>query len=732
MFKRIITTALAAAMLATAAPVAIVADNGDGGGAPIASPAPFAAAANAPYSAVDGEIAVPLGTNGNELLACFADRTGATVSAADGSEMAFTTDLASGATVSRGDDSVTAIVPGDVNGDAKINARDVIAAMKVSLGESEGVFASAADVEKDGSTNARDVVKLMKYIVGWNETLGFEREAAASDDDALTMYFASTMQRIAREDNHILGTPDGTIRMAKNEIEDAHMILISREQKTGLTLDVGAITNADGAVLDREVRYGHYYDSVIWRNLDYIPNDYSNYIEGYWADPYPELRGAFDIGAKENQSFIVKVKTTEETAAGWYSAPIRVLDSAGNELKKATLWVYVWDFAIDNTRLSRTTLDTYSQGVAGWFVGQADKKYADGAVWQPWYKKWYDYILENKMNTAELPYDVLSEEANEYLDDPRVTSFISQTGKDANCWDDAGTAPRLRAIYDKLSQKEEWLEKAYIYTVDEPWDQRGAAWIMKQWNSAKEALGDIPFQTIVPYYNNWQSGLEMDLTEQLWDYCNCFCPDAICFNITADRRTRKKDLQTYPAWGNYMDDKQFEKYGQFAPRYEAMRERGDKMWWYICVTPVYPAPNFFNTYQGAWVRIVLWQQYNVHADGFLYWSLVAWDMGEHDHRKINLKRTNGGDGMLIYPGNLWYGDDEPLPVPSIRFENVRDGFEDYAYMRMLEDHIGREATLEYCDRITPDTLHFTQDWRDIDAVRDEMGFELEALSASAQ
>ena len=718
MFKRILSLTLAAVMLAAIAPAALA----DGG-----EVSPPVTAEYAPYSVADGEIAVSLGTNGNELLACFADKADLTLAAADGSALEPTDDVASGATVSRGGKSVTAIVPGDVTGDARITVRDAIAAIRVALGATEGVFASAADVNADGAVNSRDVIKLMRSLVGWNENFGADREAAEADDEALTIYFASSMQRISRDDTAIHGSPDGVIRMAKNEIEDAHMIVVSTEKKTGLTLDVGDIANADGAVLDREVRYGYYYSGAMFNDLSYIPNDYSNYTSAYWADPYPELRSSFGIGGNENQSFIVKVKTAEDSAAGWYKAPVRVLDAAGNEIKKTTLYVYVWDFAIDNADLSYTTFSTYSQGLAGWFAGMADLKYRDGAIWLPFYKYWYDYCLENKMCLAELPYDIRSSEADEYLDDPRVTSIITLTGKDADSWDDPSTGPYLRSVYGKLNQKQEWLEKGYIYTVDEPWDQRGANWIMKQWNGAKEALGDIPFQTIVPYYNNWQAELGMDLTEQLWDYCNCFCPDAICFNISADRRTRKKDTATYPAWGNYMEDKQLAKYGQFAPRYEAMRERGDKMWWYICVTPVYPAPNFYNSYQGAWARVVLWQQYLVHADGFLYWSTVMWNMGEDDTRKINLKRTNGGDGLLLYPGTFWYGDDEPIPVPSIRFEIVRDGFEDYAYMRMLEDHIGRDAALEYTTRVTTDTLHFSEDWEDIDSVRDEMGFALEGL-----
>ena len=714
MLKRILTVALAALTLAAA----FVLPSAGGEEEKTLAVDPMS-----PVSLENGAVFISPDTTASELLACFENKYDVSLNAADGTALSLTDTVYSGATVTCGEDSAAVVVPGDVNGDGAINTRDVILTMRAILG-APGAIEAAADVDRSGTLNSRDVLKIMRYIVGWNETFGPEREIAENDDPALGMYFTSSMLRIAREDTSVHGEPDGIVRTAKNEIEDAHIVVTSTEKKTGLTLDVGAIRNAAGDVLDREIRYGHYYDGVIWNDLN--SRDFGNYTGGSYADPYPELRSSFDMGANESQSFIVKVKTTAGTAAGWYSAKVRVLDSSKNEIKKATLFVYVWNFAIDDADRSYTTFGMYSSEPAGYFGSMIDRKYYDGAVWAPYYKIWYDYCLENNFCPSELPYSITSSEADEYLDNPRVTSFIAQTGKDADCWDLDWTAANLRSIYDKLSQKQEWLDKALIYTVDEPWDQRGINWIKKQWNSAKAALGDIPFQTIVPYYSSWVPELGMDLTEALWDYCNCFCPDSRLFIESADHATRRKNRDKYPEWGYYMPDDQLEKYGQYEPRYEQLRERGDRMWWYICVTPEYPYANFFNTYQGAWSRVVLWQQYRYHSDGFLYWDLIVWDMGEHDSRKINLKRTNGGDGLLVYPGSLWYGDD-PLPVPSIRFEVVRDGFEDYAYLRMLEDRLGRDAALGYSNRITTDMNHFTQDWRDIDGVRDELGFYLESL-----
>ena len=59
-----------------------------------------------------------------------------------------------------------AFIPGDANGDGKLNAKDVVAIMKHMVGSTPAKFvAEAADFDANGSINAKDVTKLMKQIV---------------------------------------------------------------------------------------------------------------------------------------------------------------------------------------------------------------------------------------------------------------------------------------------------------------------------------------------------------------------------------------------------------------------------------------------------------------------------------------------------------------------------------------------------------------------------------------
>jgi hypothetical protein len=335
-------------------------------------------------------------------------------------------------------------------------------------------------------------------------------------------------------------------------------------------------------------------------------------------------------------------------------------------------------------------------------------------------------VLENKISSYGLPVGEYTDKA---MDDPRVTAFVSASGsREAASFDDPDWVADLKKTYAHISTKEEWLEKAYIYDVDEPWSSNGALCVKKQWENAKAALGDIPFKTILPLTSNcWMADLDCDMFEYSLEYCNAICPQSNCWTISAPTKERRQNKDVYPGWGEYMADAQLAKYGQFRPRYDALRERGDDMWWYICIGPQPPYANWWIAQQGAVNRAVLWQQHYYDIDGILYWDLVCWQMGEKDSRKINLKRINNGDGLLIYNGALW--EEDTVPVPSIRFEAVRDGIEDFQYLRQLERELGREAALAYTTRVTTDILVYSQDYHDIESAREEMGFELEALAA---
>lgn len=712
MFKRILSALLIAATLAS---VAIAPSAGEGD-------KKLAFDGASPLTLADGYVTVDAGTSANELLACVVDRAGTTLADKDGDVLSATDAVTTGAVLACGGESATVVVPGEVNGDFKINARDVLGAMRAIVDQTEGLTARAADADCDGALNAKDVVLLMKYLTGWDVALGAEREKAANEDPTLNMYFDSPLRRVAREDTTVYGEAEGLLRSAKNELEDILLVLTSEEAREGLTLDVGKLENAAGDAVEYELRYGYYYYGSMFNQLRGA--DYQNYVDANWADPFPKLRGDFSIGANESRSFLIKADVPADAASGWYSAPVVVRDGEGREIKRSVIRLFVWDFALDEETALNTLFCTSSYGIRMYamqqYVTEEPVTFTDDE-WQDIYDhEWFEFNLHNRLSDYHLPYDVTDPRADKYMNDPRVTAFVTAGGVQDKAyeWDDSVRINKLRATYDKLETNPVWAEKAYIYTVDEPGGD--VARVKRQWDGAKAALGDTPFKTIVPGPNT--------MIENMWDYCNCLCPNIDLFLENAPNDVKKEDPYHYPPYGRYLVTmREYQEYGNFQPRYDKLRERGDSMWCYICVSPMFPYANFYMAYQGAWQRMVLWQTYMIHSDGLLYWDTVFWNVAEGDSRLINLKRTGSGDGLLLYPGIWW--DEGMVPVPSVRYEYVRDGIEDFQYLKQLERVLGREESMKYVGRLCEGILTFSEDYKDMTAVRDELGFALESLAS---
>lgn len=64
------------------------------------------------------------------------------------------------------------VLPGDVNDDGTVNAKDASALAKRLAGWSVEINEANADTNADGTVNAKDLSLLLKYLAGWSVTLG--------------------------------------------------------------------------------------------------------------------------------------------------------------------------------------------------------------------------------------------------------------------------------------------------------------------------------------------------------------------------------------------------------------------------------------------------------------------------------------------------------------------------------------------------------------------------------
>lgn len=527
----------------------------------------------------------------------------------------------------------------------------------------------------EGLTDEEKLAAAKLFAMEYNmPQVSNEKLTAEKEDASIDLWFDHTYTKTPAESVTSTGLNTYQILMAKNEIEDCQFLLAATSDKKGLTAELSEFTDGDGHTLRADMWYGHYFEDVQGKTI---------------ADPIPPLKGSFDLTANRSKLFLIKVYSEEDSHEGQYSAVLTIKDADGNEVKKANVYAYVWNFALPEATNCKTLMDVdqftiYATYAFSYPVGE-DRTYwfngDDGAT----YAAYYEYLLENKINAYSIPYTnggSFDPRADKYITDPRVQAF-NPIG-----WKTAINATNTQNAYNYLKERNA-TDKAYFYTVDEPQnvgmlDQILAdAAIMKQYFPG--------YKYIVPMHLNSQldSTGKMDYFEYVKDAVNVWCPHNFFFNGIDNYRAN-------PALTYRMTAKIEKELGTFTDRMAAQQAEGDEVWWYVTRYPQEPEISLSMETQAVKYRIFFWQQKLYDVDGFLYYCVNDWaDTGENGTHGLNSKHETDtsaytpydcyGNGVLLYPG-IPFGTN--LPIGSLRLECVRDGIEDYDYMTILDELYG--------------------------------------------
>ncbi len=152
-------------------------------------------------------------------------------------------------------------------------------------------------------------------------------------------------------------------------------------------------------------------------------------------------------------------------------------------------------------------------------------------------------------------------------------------------------------------------------------------------------------------------------------------------------------------------------YRDYAKWVWPIRKTGRQVWIYSHAGQFgAQAPNYAIDAPTTNTRAMGWFAYHTSAAGVLYFAVNAWrpNMGSSSARdpyadplSFRGSYPMNGDGSLVYPGYYpaqgLYVQGAP-PVTSLRMEALRNGLEDYEYLKRYEKRYGRAATLS---KITP-------------------------------
>lgn len=135
--------------------------------------------------------------------------------------------------------------------------------------------------------------------------------------------------------------------------------------------------------------------------------------------------------------------------------------------------------------------------------------------------------------------------------------------------------------------------------------------------------------------------------------------------------------------------------------YLSLREEaGFELWFYTCMYPTGRYPNRFLDFSLLKTRILHWINWRYQLSGYLHWGLNFW-MKDPFHEDRIRESLPPGDCWIVYPG-------PDGPIESMRWEQMREGLQDYELLWMLGERDRRRAD-EICAGLVPDPLNYARD-----------------------
>ncbi|MEI6916415.1 MAG: DUF4091 domain-containing protein, partial [Armatimonadota bacterium] len=386
-----------------------------------------------------------------------------------------------------------------------------------------------------------------------------------------------------------------------------------------------------------------------------------------------------DLSAGVNHPVYVEIHVPSSAAQGDYTGSITFV--AGEKtIATAQFGLHVYGFSLPVAPSLRTAFGLQDDQMA-----IQEKISTTSPAYQTYRKAYYEIMLDHGLSSYSLPVDIKSAEAQKYLADPRMTSYVIPYSED-----DA----TMKQTLDYL-RKGGWLGKGYFYVVDEP--------LTREQYTKLTAIADRlhamdpSLKIVSPYYGPPDWNKELTPFDLLTGKMNIWC-----YNTSY-----------------YHPDK-----------LAARQKAGDEVWDYVCCGPGKPYTNFFITNDAIDHRILFWQNYKYDTIGLLYWSANYWnnsDTGTTDPwvDMATIKWINKdiyGDGSLLYPGRKvgHYG-----PLPSLRLKLIRQGMQDYEYLKLAEAKAGKARVKKIVDSQSEDWKVYQKDPSKLDAAKRQLAALIE-------
>jgi uncharacterized protein (TIGR03382 family) len=487
---------------------------------------------------------------------------------------------------------------------------------------------------------------------------------------AAEVWVAGATEKI-RPDAQPRATTEASLTAARNEFEAFQIVV--RGRATKVSVEASPLATAGGTIDDVktyrvdliDVRQPSAVDGGTGRWPDALVPDVDDVV-GEKRNAFP-----FDVGDGESRAIWVEYRVPADAASGAYSGTVKVTTADGEAVIPVSLAVY--DFTLPSTSSLRTHFGlaygvvARGHGVSGDADSELRARYAQlGLDHRISVSGVADDGRHGDMAHFDRFYGALVDgTAPTRLAGARLTT-VRFVGNQSSAADHRKWAQHARA--------KGWMDRLFSYVCDEP--PLTCAWsdIPVRTRAAREA--DPEFRTL--------------LTTQIWD---------------ADEHGVTDGVDIMVPVVNFMEDKPGNSLaGRQRSLYDAFLAKGERkeLWMYqSCMshgcggTVDMGSPSESDRYFTGWPsymidssavrnRAMEWISFLEDATGELYWeSAFAFTRGQAAWTN-QWDFSGNGDGTLFYPGApARIGGKTHIPVASIRLKMIREGMEDYEYLRAL-------------------------------------------------
>jgi hypothetical protein len=475
------------------------------------------------------------------------------------------------------------------------------------------------------------------------------------------------------EDGLNLPQVHDTLRMfgIRSEVLSGQCFIQAKKALSGVTVHPGSLKNAaTGEVLPSGALEWNFVGTIPL--TEDTPNQPVKALERKAPGNFPDYlmtEREISIGEKKFQGLWITIKIPSNTIAGTFKGDLVVHSSQGEAKIPVALTVYPLELPF---KRNLKVTEWYNTSDFERFHGIKEEYSSE---WFAMLRKYASNMAEHRQNVFEVPIDAImirketdgslsfdytrfdqiaeifwATKGMDFLETGEIARFGNNawystdirlqdfhvtdlaTGKSVTM---AGTevAPALLQAVESHLRAKGWLDKSYFHVKDEPSMHNSLSW-----------------NEMAQYIHKYAPDLKrMDAIENT--------------NVLNDIEVAVPKLDAFGTW-----------YDEYA----AAQKRGVEIWFYT--VGIYQGSLFPNkTIDMPLIdsRLMHWLNYRFDATGYLHWGWNQWT--EEPYKAVGM---HIGDGWHVYPV-------KDGVLNSLRWEEMRNGIQDYECFMMLENRITR-------------------------------------------